>query len=172
MSSNTNPAVPDRNVSTRKSHCSGRPSFYGRTPDERDRDVERVELALRGRLFPLRKLNSKHAKIVHTKVAGVTFPNEDGTLRQDLLRAVRLFDQVKLERTPDSKHDRFAVAVIAEIDDEAYQIGNLPAECSADIGPSLDAGDTWQAVITRVGGFPSIGVTLMLLRTSRGGKKS
>lgn len=59
-----------------------------------------------------------------TKVAGVSFNNEDGSSRQELLRKMKNDDPVILEREPDNPHDPNAIRVVAQ---NGY-IGYIPRD--------------------------------------------
>jgi hypothetical protein len=141
---------------------SNRPTFYGRLPEERERDNQLAERALFGELIPGRHLVDCCR---HVKVAGVTYRNDDGRERQDIIRhSIAQFDEVTLERETDSAQDDNTVRVIAKVEDEPTIIGHLPRDTAAELAPQLDAGRNWRAIITRVGGFPTKGVSLMLYR--------
>jgi HIRAN domain len=58
-----------------------------------------------------------------THVAGVTFPNTDGSNRQEIIRALKIGDRVALRREFTNEYDRNAIAVVAE----AGQVGYVPA---------------------------------------------
>lgn len=138
------------------------PTFYGRLPEERDRDNSRVESALFGELVPNR---ARIDRSIHAKVAGVTYRNENGRERQDLIAAILQFDLVVLDRDPEQEHDSNTVRVMAMIEGELTHIGNLPRDVAVEVAPDIDSGRFWNAIVTRVGGFPTKGVSLMLYRT-------
>ncbi|MGE0142987.1 MAG: HIRAN domain-containing protein [Planctomycetota bacterium] len=79
----------------------------------------------------------------HTKIAGVTFSNDDGSERQSLIED--LADQldtsgsapVTLKRDRANPHDVNAIAVL---DGEGRQLGFLPARVSAQVAPLMDRG--------------------------------
>lgn len=129
-----------------------------RTPEERERDDERIELALLGKLVP------EHDRIEHTKVVGVTATNSDGTNRQELVKKVRQFDEMELVRNPNDNWDRNAIKVMAQIGGRRVQIGHIDGKLAAIIAPGMDRGDSWGAVVTKTGGRISLGVSLMLFR--------
>lgn len=108
-----------------------------------------MERALRGELVPA------FDKTIHCKVAGVTHGD-----RPKLIEALRQFDFVDLQRERN-EHDDNAVRV--HMGDGA-QIGWLPREITAEVAREIDGGRKWGALVTRVGGFPSKGVGLMLFR--------
>lgn len=84
------------------------------------------------------------------KLAGVTFPNRDGSSRQEALGEIfddywteDLEDEVKLELRPepDNPYDPNAVAVfVVEPEQLAGQVGYVPAESAASIGTAIKEG--------------------------------
>lgn len=129
---------------------------YSRTEDQREQDNARIERALRGELVPA------FDKAIHCKVAGVASANRDGRDRQQLIAELRQFDEVDLCRERN-EHDVNAVRVHL-MTGACDQIGWLPREIAAEVARDIDAGGNWRALVTRVGGFPSKGVGLMLFR--------
>jgi hypothetical protein len=96
----------------------------------------------------------------------VTYRNDDGRERQDIIRhgGIAQFDEATLDRVTDSDHDDNTIRVLAKIADEQTQLGHIPRDVSADLASQMDAGYKWRAIITRVAGFPTMGVSLMLYR--------
>lgn len=139
-----------------------------------------------------RKLLPEHDRRLHCKVAGVKFNNPDGSSRQAAIERMAQFDLVELVRDPDDQWDANAVEVWARVPaigsrpsaigrtpqgaghgepradsrqpTAVIQIGHLPAELAAELAPEMDAGTRWGAIVTRVGGYISRGVGLMLFR--------
>lgn len=58
-------------------------------------------------------------------VKGESFPNADGTSRQDIIRCLRKGEQVQLVPEPTNPHDRWAVKVLTQA---GQQIGWLPSD--------------------------------------------
>lgn len=95
------------------------------------------------------------------KLAGVKFPNKDGSSRQEVLGT--LFDdywtedredEIKLELRPDpeNEYDPNAVAVfLLEPDDLKNYIGYVPADVAATIGTAISEGRVRAAVIGDMG---------------------
>ena len=52
---------------------------------------------------------------------------------------------LELRRDPDNEHDPNAIAVLAG----GEQIGWVPREIAAEIGPAIDVGKPWSAVVLR-----------------------
>jgi hypothetical protein len=141
-----------------------------RTPDERARDEQRVQQALLGELLP------PHDRRIHCKVVGVMSDNEDGSSRQQAIDRMAQFDFGELVRDPESDYDHNEIEVWATVapiptarpapgeTTVRVKIGHLHREVSCELAPAIDAGEKWQAIATRVGGFPSLGVGLMLFR--------
>ena len=80
------------------------------------------------------------------KVVGVSFPNEDGSSRREILEA--LYDdfwtegregeiEVSLRREPDNPHDPNAVAVHAKAPGVSGQVGYVPRQGAEEIGALL-----------------------------------
>ena len=96
-------------------------------------------------------------KSFFTKVVGVTFPNEDGSSRQDIIGG--LIDSLdkgdiplSLERQLNNQHDPNAVAVRSP---SGKQLGFLSKQVSETIAPILDDGTEVEAkAITITGGWP------------------
>lgn len=63
------------------------------------------------------------SKFFETKVAGVTFPNPDGSSRQQSLSKCKKGMRIILEPEPTNKYDPNAIKVIAE---GVGQIGYIP----------------------------------------------
>lgn len=142
-----------------------------RTPQERALDNALVERALGGKLIV------PYDRSIHTKTVGVTSTNPDGTSRQDVIAKLRQFETVEIERNPDDHWDSNAIKVMATYFEEVkvrvgeipaglrrVQIGHLDKDVAAELAPAIDAGEQWRAIITKVGGKISLGVSLMLYR--------
>lgn len=66
---------------------------------------------------------------ITTRIAGVSFTNDDGQSRQYLLRHVKAGDGVLLQRQWDNDYDPNAIAVLHA----AGQIGFIPAKVAANM---------------------------------------
>ncbi len=53
-------------------------------------------------------------EVFQTRVAGVSFNNEDGSSRQALLKGMQNDDPIILEREPDNPYDSNAIRVVAQ----------------------------------------------------------
>jgi hypothetical protein len=83
-----------------------------------------------------------------TRVAGVTYVNQDGTDRQALLRACSPGQPVHLRREPDNPHDKFAIAVALK---SGHVIGYIPAGDSR-LAEHIDRGGQIAATILSITG--------------------
>ena len=86
---------------------------------------------------------------MNTKIVGVTFPNPDGSSRQQILKRMRRaeceYEAVYLEPEPDNPHDKNAVKVL---NIKGEQMGYLSSDLAADILKMLSEGKEFSAVIT------------------------
>jgi len=93
------------------------------------------------------------------RVKGVTFANDDGTDRQEILRQVRAGDEVTLVRDLTNDFDRNAIKVVHA----AGQIGFVPREAAVNL---CRIGFDKQAVVTEIRGgtesAPSLGAELLI----------
>lgn len=95
------------------------------------------------------------------KLAGVTFPNPDGTARQEILGTI--FDdywtegldqeiELELRAEPDNKYDSNAVAVFCVSPKDAKgQIGYVPAESAAMIQTAVSEGRVKSVKLEEIG---------------------
>ena len=100
----------------------------------------------------------------HTKVAGVSHANPDGTPRQSLIKnRCRVGDEVRLAPEPGNPHDRDAIAVHHAT---GGQLGYLSAELAASLRRDVKAGRRLRGVISDVTGGtrdrPTRGVNLLV----------
>jgi HIRAN domain len=151
-----------------------------RTSLQRAQDETRVEHALSGKLWP------SHNRRLHTKVAGVTCFNDDGTSRQDAIRHMAQFDSVELVREPHNQFDSMAIRVMGTVYDppskdrrkpvpepRRVQIGFIAADVAEEIAPSMDAGEKWAAWVSRIDHFYNTwGVGLIVFRAAPGEAKA
>ena len=84
-----------------------------------------------------------------TTLAGVTYPNLDGTNRQIILKSIRPGEQLRLERDSTNPHDKHAVAVFRS---SGVQLGFIPAG-DARLANHIDGGGAASArVVSLIGG--------------------
>lgn len=107
-----------------------------------------------------------------SKIAGVSFSNEDGTSRQKLINAhCRPGMPLGLQREPNNTYDRNAVSVWIWARSflffsKAFQIGYLNSDIAQEIATHMDRGGRAAGVITAVTGGtrdkPTRGVNIEL----------
>lgn len=91
---------------------------------------------------------------IQTRVAGVSFENRDGSLRQTYVRQVKKGDGLVLRREPENPFDPNAMAV-DWLDAEARprQLGYVPRALAALLAPLVDGGKLQlNAKVARKGG--------------------
>lgn len=107
----------------------------------------------------------------YTKVVGVSHKNDDGSSRQQNIKDYASENKpVILEREPNNKYDKNAVAVYIEggflFSYGKHQIGYLDSHAAEDIAPLLDSGDQVKATISSVTGGDygkaNVGVNLFI----------
>ncbi len=105
-----------------------------------------------------------------TKVAGVTFNNEDGSSRQEIIGRMRMDTPVRIIPEPLNQYDPNALAVFVAITPgHVEQIGYIPKDLSANIAPHLDGEsidvkvrDITGGFMTYSGNLASLGVVLTI----------
>ena len=88
-----------------------------------------------------------------TKIVGVSFENENGSSRQDLITELDSVPcSLELRRIFDNPHDENAIAVI---DPKGRQLGYLSRNIAEQMAPIIDSGLIVQANAVQVtGGWP------------------
>ena len=101
-----------------------------------------------------------------TKIVGVSFQNEDGSSRQEIIEKLKgeassKTITLKLERQHSNPHDTNAVAVNTP---KGKQLGFLSKKVSETIAPLLDNGKPVTATISSItGGWPMhLGINIKL----------
>jgi hypothetical protein len=100
---------------------------------------------------------------IHSKIAGVSFPNDDGTSRQEIIHN-KVYPGVPLSlRFVDSPFDRNAVAILTA---EGQQLGYVRRELASEVRKFVAHGFDVKATITEVTGGtfakPTQGVNIVL----------
>lgn len=102
-------------------------------------------------------------KDLSLKVVGVTFPNPNGSSRQDAIMLTRLNSPVVLKREPNNEYDPNAIAVFVgilkavelreEIEINVYleQVGFLAGEDAKNIAVLMDSGVQFDAKVEQIG---------------------
>lgn len=75
-------------------------------------------------------------KMTKYKVVGSSFPNEDGTSRQEIISHLTKASKITLVREPKNIYDKNAIAVYAN----GKQVGYLSSGYAADFAPKIDGG--------------------------------
>lgn len=94
------------------------------------------------------------------KLRGVSFPNDDGTSRQELIRRCRAAERLNLRADPSNVHDRNAVSAFNAA---GHQLGWLPSD--ARDAASILRGEQVDAIVEKQIGGP--GLIDRLLRRER-----
>ena len=100
----------------------------------------------------------------HTKIAGVTHKNSDGTDRQKLIRDCQVFETLVLDHEEDNAHDPNAVRVCRE---NGRQLGYLNADLADEIVWKCKKGYRYVVIIKDITGGKkkgqSFGVNLLIV---------
>lgn len=87
------------------------------------------------------------ARTIDTLVVGVTFENDDGGSRQEIIEMLSEGDELVLEREFDNGYDENAIAVF----DEFYaQIGYINKELASELAPLMDAGQRVKGSVSEI----------------------
>ncbi|MHC1739710.1 MAG: HIRAN domain-containing protein [Anaerolineaceae bacterium] len=104
-----------------------------------------------------------------SKVAGVSFRNEDGTPRQQIIRNfAREGSELVLIREPINKYDKNAIGVWLPVQTifstKQYQLGYLESRAAEELAPIIDKGGKVTAKITSLSGEDQnkIGVNIFI----------
>jgi len=92
-------------------------------------------------------LGLEEAEAFNTKVVGVTYEG-----RQEVVRALRPGEVLRLQREPANPVDPHAIRVLTA---DGRQVGYLSARVAARLAPSIDAGTHYTAAVTQVTGGPA-----------------
>lgn len=85
-------------------------------------------------------------KNVKLKVVGVTFTNEDGISRQDIIKELCSNDKITIRREPTNKFDTNAIAVWSE----KGQVGYIGKDYASIISPMMDGGAQFNVTIADI----------------------
>lgn len=92
---------------------------------------------------------AKAFKPFFTKVVGVSYENEDGVSRQEILEDCFVGDRLALVRDPEDGFDPNAVRVL---DGDGRQLGFLRRNVAAELAPLMDKGMQFSCVISDLTG--------------------
>jgi hypothetical protein len=103
---------------------------------------------------------------IFTEVAGVTFNNRDGTVRQTILAICKPLDRLLLKHEPDNPVSQTAIAILRETGE---QIGYLNSRLGEDTCKRLQKGERWIGFIVRVVGreHDRMGATIVIVKLKR-----
>lgn len=85
-------------------------------------------------------------KNVKLKVVGVTFSNEDGTSRQDIIENMATNSPIILKREPHNTYDTNAI-MVSTMDG---QVGYIGKDYASIIAPMMDQGKVFEASVAEV----------------------
>jgi hypothetical protein len=83
-------------------------------------------------------------KHVYTKIVGITFKNEDGTVGEQLIERCKRFDFLRLVPEPNNRFDPNAMGVCLE---NGSRIGYLESRLAGEVTRSLKRGYQWRACV-------------------------
>ena len=88
--------------------------------------------------------------VFKTHIAGVTYQNDDGTKRQDIIGQCEIGDLLNLKREPCNPYDPNAVGVHRQ---SGEQLGHLHRKEAAKIAPLMDKGSKFRVRILGINGW-------------------
>lgn len=97
---------------------------------------------------PEKQADNEPLELIETRVAGVTFENDDGTNRQEILKKCKPGDSIVLEHWP-MPEDEYAVKVLRE---NGEQLGHIPREDAEDVAEWLGSANSVTAKIKKITG--------------------
>jgi hypothetical protein len=101
---------------------------------------------------------------LHTKIAGISRQNNDGTDRQLVARMCRVGDRLTLLPDPKNTHDEFAVKVCVE---SGEQLGYIKSDIAPPIHVMIRDGHRAYAVVTAITGDsaekPTVGMNIEVI---------
>jgi hypothetical protein len=81
------------------------------------------------------------------KIVGVTFPNSNGSSRQEIISKINLLSTVELVREPHNEYDPNAIAVYVE----GEQVGFLSSEEAVSMASLMDSGTDFHVIVEDIG---------------------
>jgi hypothetical protein len=112
---------------------------------ERIREQERLERAAERQRQQDERQRARdierrqHTRLRHhfAKVSGVTFPNDDGSERQEIIRDCRAGESLTLRHDPSNRYSPFAIQVLRQ---NGQQIGHVPEHLAEQLCREREAG--------------------------------
>lgn len=99
------------------------------------------------------------------RVAGVSYQNDDGSRRQEILAHCKVPEMLQLVRQPNHRHDTNAIQVRRE---NGEMLGFVPRDEARLMAPELDEGRRYVAVLTTLdGGYgqkPTRGAGVLIVK--------
>ncbi len=86
-----------------------------------------------------------------TKITGVTFSNEDGTNRAQIIANLDEDDEIILERDPQNQYDSNAIKVCVNKDGKIQQIGFIEKNLASKLSPKMRRGAKFDVYIESCG---------------------
>jgi hypothetical protein len=111
--------------------------------------------------------NKEFERHIFAHIAGVTFPNDDGTYRQAMLCRCKPLDRLMLEWEQNNPVSQSAIAVHLETGE---QLGYLDSRLGKDTLKRIKKGEHWIGFIVSVGVAPSatkhevLGATIVIVK--------
>ncbi len=139
-----------RKAQERLSHVRDSSPRFSEAPSEGPRD-------------PARQKSNEPAIYRVFKVRGVSFPNDDGSERQEIIQRCRLGEHLVMRRDRGNGFSRNAIGVFREGGD---QLGNVPEYVARDFAPLMDSGMESTAILLNITGGtrdkPTCGVNVVM----------
>lgn len=88
-------------------------------------------------------------QLINTKIAGVTFPNEDGTNRQDLIKQLKIEEELILEKEDNNPYDSNALRILNK---NKQMIGYIKKTLAQDIRTGMKNGWVYKAKVSMITG--------------------
>ena len=86
-----------------------------------------------------------------TKVKGVTFSNDDGTSRTEIIASMSENDEIILVRDPFNQYDCNAIKVCVKKDGEYQQIGFIDKVLASILSPKMRDGSKFEVRVESCG---------------------
>jgi hypothetical protein len=123
---------------------------------ERLREAKRIQLERekeeRRRIAAEEYARSMRLRHAFAKVAGVTYPNTDGSERQEIVKRCKSGERLILRHESDNAYSEFAVQVLRE---NGEQLGYVPEYLAERICQELESGYLVEGFLNRVTGGTS-----------------
>jgi len=95
--------------------------------------------------------------LYYQKIVAVTFDNEDGTNRQDLINKLNPGDRLYFEQDVDNPNDDYAIAILNVFDEK---VGYLAEQYSQEISIRIDEGFQYFVCVEEIVGEEYIGCVM------------